>query len=124
MSDEKLDKLENSINELANITGNLVKAVETLAAKQQSFDERLQKFDNRQKINSGRLEDVIRVVLEMKNNDEEFRRETNENFKKLRNESRVTNRKVEWTTNTSLDAQKRAEDLEIRVARIEEIIAA
>jgi hypothetical protein len=137
MSDEKIDVLDKRVNELLMITGKLVEAVNLIGEQQKVFAENLriigeqqQKFAEEQKrlaeeqkITSGRLDDVIRVVINLDKKHEEFRQETNENFAKLREENRVTNRKVEWATTTALDADKRVEDLETRVAKLEERFA-
>ena len=145
MSEDKIDRIDKRVNELVNITGNLVKAVNHLAEQQNRLAEQQNKFaieQNRlaeqqnkfaesqnklaeeQRITKGRLEDVIRVVIESDKKHEEFRRETNENFEILREENKIINRKVEWATTTSLDAEKRVEALEQRVAKLEEKFAA
>ena len=73
---------------------------------------------------SGQLHEALRVILDQNKKDEEFRSETNENFARLRDENKIINRKVEWSTTTSLDADKRVEALEIRVTQLEQKIAA
>lgn len=145
MSEEKIDAVDRRITELVNITGNLVKAVNQLAEQQNKFAEQQNKFAEQQNkfadeqqrlaeeqqrlagqqiLTTNRLDDVIRIVHEQNKQHEEFRKETNKNFTTLREENKIINRKVEWSTTTSLDADKRVKALEIRVAKLEEKIAA
>ena len=124
MSDEKLDALNGRVTELVTITGRLVETVTNLAEQQNKFAEEQKRFAEQQRIMSGQLDDAFRVILDQNKKDEEFRSETNENFARLRNENKIINRKVEWSTTTSLDADKRVEALEIRVMQLKQKIAA
>ena len=152
MSDEKLSALDQRVTQLVTMTGKLIETVTNLAEqqnkfaeeqritsgrlddairiileqnkKQDEFAEEQKRLAKEQQITSGKLGDVIKVMLEKDKKDEEFRNKTNENFVKLREENKVINRKVEWATTTSLDADKRVEALEVRVAQLEQKIAA
>lgn len=124
MSDEKLDNLDKRVTQLLTMTGKLIESVNVLAEQQNKFAEQQNKLAEEQRITSGRLDDAIRVILEQKKEQEEFRQENNENFLKLREENKIINRKVEWSTITSLDADKRVEALELRVAKLEEKLVA
>lgn len=145
MSEERLDRIEKQVEQLVGAVGSLATAVADLTEQQKAFAEQQKQFDGQikslaeqqnktgeqikalaeqQRITGGQLADVARVVIETKSQQDEFREETRENFDKLHKEMRVTNRKVDWSSTTALDAQKRVEDLEARVRRLEEKAAA
>ena len=146
------EDIDERIAELLTLTERLVEKVSGFTEKQKNYTEQQNKFaeeqkitssklheeikailkknksqeefEARQKMTSEQLHDEIRVILDQNKKDEEFRNETNENFAKLRDENKIINRKVEWSTITSLDADKRVEALEVRVAELEQKIAA
>lgn len=146
------EDIDERIAELLTLTERLVEKVTAFTKKQKNYTEQQNKFaeeqeitssklheeikailkknksqeefEARQKMTSEQLHDEIRVILDQNKKDEEFRNETNENFAKLRDENKIINRKVEWSTTTSLDADKRVEALEVRVAQLEQKIAA
>jgi hypothetical protein len=95
-----------------------------LAEEQKRLAEEQKILNEEQRKTSERLDKMIDVLIEQTKQQEQFRKETNENFASLRVENKVINRKVEWATTTSLDADKRVEVLEMRVAKLEEKIAA
>jgi hypothetical protein len=144
MSDEKLSALDGRVAQLVTMTGKLIETVTTLTEQEDEFSEeqkmtssRLhealkailkknktqEEFEAQQRVTSEQLDNELKAILK-RNEQEEFRCETNDNFVKLREENKVINRKVEWATTTSLDADKRVEALEIRVAELEQKIAA
>ena len=158
MSDEKIDRIDQRVTELVNITGNLVTAVTELSTqvkevtvqvkevtvqvkenteqiKVQSeqiklhseqikvHSEQINKLTESQQIMSGQLADIARVVIKTDKRLENLEQKVDEGFEELGKGFSVANRKIDWTTNTSLDALTRVEDLESRVAQIEQRIA-
>ncbi len=144
MSEEKLDRIDQRLTELVGITGNLVTTVRELVGKVEDNTERITSLEDQQRVmskeismmskqisavteqqktTSAQLADVVRVVIKTDQRVEAMDSRMEEGFEELHNESRIANRKIDWATNTSLDAQKRVEDLESRVAKIEEKIS-
>ncbi len=158
MSDEKIDRIDQRVTELVNITGNLVTAVTELSMqvkevtvqvkevtvqvkenteqikvqgeqiKVQSVQiklhsEQINKLTESQQIMSGQLADIARVVIKTDKRLGNLEQKVDEGFEELGKGFSVANRKIDWTTNTSLDALTRVEDLESRVAQIEQRIA-
>ena len=150
MSDEKLDRIDQRVTELVNITGNLVTAVTELTAQVKEItaqvkeitvqvkenteqikvqgeqikvhSEQINKLTESQQVMSGQLADIARVVIKTDKRLENLEQKVDEGFEEFRKEFRIVNRKIDWTTNTSLDALTRVEDLESRVAQIEQRI--
>ncbi len=164
MSDEKLDRIDQRVTELVNITGNLVTAVTGLSTQVKEItaqvtglttqvsglatqvkeitvqvkenteqikvqgeqievhSEQINKLTESQQIMSGQLADIARVVIKTDKRLENLEQKVDEGFEEFRKEFRIVNRKIDWTTNTSLDALTRVEDLESRVAQIEQRI--
>ena len=137
MSDEKIDRIDQRVNELVNITGNLVTAVTELTVQVKEItvqvkenteqikvhSEQINKLTESQQVMSGQLADIARVVIKTDKRLENLEQKVDEGFEEFRKEFRIVNRKIDWTTNTSLDALTRVEDLESRVAQIEQTIA-
>ena len=137
MSDEKIDRIDQRVNELVNITGNLVTAVTGLATQVKEITvqvkenteqikahtEQINKLTESQQVMAGQLADIARVVIKTDKRLENLEQKVDEGFEEFRKEFSVANRKIDWTTNTSLDALIRVEDLESRVAQIEQTIA-
>ena len=148
MSEEKLDKIDRRLTELVNVTGNLVTTVRELVGKvddnskrissleehqkemskqisavtkqQEATSKQISAVTEQQKVTSAQLADVVRVVIKTDQRVEKMSQRMEQGFEELHNESRIANRKIDWAANTSLDAQKRVEDLESRVSKIEE----
>ena len=151
MSDEKIDRIDRRVNELVTITGNLITAVTGLSTQVKEITEQVKevtvqvkenteqikvqseqikvhreqinKLTESQQIMSGQLADIARVVIKTDKRLENLEQKVDEGFEELGKGFSVANRKIDWTTNTSLDALTRVEDLESRVAQIEQRIA-
>jgi len=123
MSDEKIDRIDRRVNELVTITGNLVTAVTGLITKVDTHSEQIAELIKSQQVISNQLADVARVVIETSKRVRDLEEKVDEGFEEIGKEFRIVNRKIDWTTNTSLDALTRVEDLESRVAQIEQKIA-
>ena len=158
MSDEKIDRIDQRVTELVNITGNLVTAVTELSTQGKEItvqvkevtvqvkenteqikvqgeqikvqseqikvhSEQINKLTESQQIMSGQLADIARVVIKTDKRLENLEQKVDEGFEELGKGFSIANRKIDWTTNTSLDALTRVEDLESRVAQIEQRIA-
>lgn len=130
MSDEKIDRIDQRVNELVNITGNLVTAVTELITQVKVqgeqikvHSEQINKLTKSQQVMSGQLADIARVVIKTDKRLENLEQKVDEGFEEFGKGFSVANRKIDWTTNTSLDALTRVEDLESRVAQIEQRIA-
>lgn len=138
MSDEKIDRIDRRVNELVNIVGNLVAAVSELGVQQKgaagqmsSLTEQVNALTGQvnalaeqQKITSVQLADMVRVVISLDKKQDAVREEMSENFEKIHSESRILHRKTDWAGATAIDADKRVEELETRVAKLEEKLAA
>ena len=85
--------------------------------------EQINKLTESQQIMSGQLADIARVVIKTDKRLENLEQKVDEGFEELGKGFSIANRKIDWTTNTSLDALTRVEDLESRVAQIEQRIA-
>ena len=123
MSDEKIDRIDRRVNELVTITGNLVTAVTGLITKVDTHSEQIAELIKSQQIMSGQIADIARVVIKTDKRLENLEQKVDEGFEEFRKEFRIVNRKIDWMADTSLDALKRVEDLESRVAQIEQKIA-
>ena len=151
MSDEKIDRIDQRVTELVNITGNLVTAVTELSTQVKEItvqvkevtvqvkenteqikvqseqikvhSEQINKLTESPQIMSGQLADIARVVIKTDKRLENLEQKVDEGFEELGKGFSIANRKIDWTTNTSLDALTRVEDLESRVAHIEQRIA-
>ena len=130
MSDEKIDRIDRRVTELVNITGNLVTAVTELTAQVKEItaqvkdnSEQIKNLAQQQYLTTNQLTDVARVVIETSNRVKNLEERVDEGFEEFGKEFRVANRKIDWTANRSLDALTRVEDLESRVAQIEQKIA-
>ena len=158
MSDEKIDRIDQRVTELVNITGNLVTAVTELSTQVKEItvqvkeitvqvkevtvqvkenteqikvqgeqiklhSEQINKLTESQQIMSGQLADIVRVVIKTDKRLENLEQKVDEGFEEFRKEFRIVNRKIDWMADTSLDALKRVENLESRVAQIEQKIA-
>lgn len=123
MSDEKIDRIDRRVNELVTITGNLVTAVTGLITKVDTHSEQIAQLIKSQQIMSGQIADIVRVVIKTDKRLENLEQKVDEGFEEFRKEFRIVNRKIDWMADTSLDALKRVENLESRVAQIEQKIA-
>jgi len=85
--------------------------------------EQINRLIESQQIMSGQIADIARVVIKTDKRLENLEQKVDEGFEEFRKEFRIVNRKIDWTANTSLDAHTRVEDLENRVAQIEQKIA-
>ena len=88
-----------------------------------THNEQIGKLTESQQIMSGQIADIVRVVIKTDKRLENLEQKVDEGFEEFRKEFRIINRKIDWMADTSLDALKRVEDLESRVAQIEQTIA-
>lgn len=130
MSDEKIDRIDQRVNELVNITGNLVTAVTGLITQVKdnseqikANSEQIKNLAQQQQLTTNQLTDVVRIVIETSNRVRDLEDKVDEGFEEFGKNARVANRKIDWAANTSLDALTRVDDLESRVAQIEQKIS-